>query len=279
MRVGVIARMDVEAALSLARQAVELLKQRGVDCLIEEGVAAKLGLKGVRVEDMEVDAVLSIGGDGTILRSLKRLRHPAPILGIKLGKVCFLGEAEPEEVEEVVEKLAAAKFFVEEVMKLRAELQGGVEVDAVNEVAVVTNRPAKTMELKVAVGEVEVFSGLADGVIVATPTGSTGYAMSAHGPVVDPSLEAHLIVLLSPLNLSYRPLVASASREVEVRVEGPEAAVVVDGEAVGKVGEGGWVRVRRSPFKAKFIRLSQDRANFFRRLKGLFEARTMVRKA
>ena len=103
LKVGVVARTDVEDALNLARTAVELLRQRGAQCVVERDVAAKLGLEGVSVEDMEVDAVLAIGGDGTILRLLKRLKRPVPILGVKLGKICFLGEVEPRDLEEAVE--------------------------------------------------------------------------------------------------------------------------------------------------------------------------------
>jgi len=276
LKVGVVARTDLDEALDLARRAIELLSRRGAPYFIEADVASKLSVEGVRLEDMDVDVLLAIGGDGTILRTLKKLRCEASILGVKLGKICFLGEVEPEELEEAVDRLVKARFYVEEAMKLRVGLRGGVEVDAVNEVAVVTGQPAKVVRLRVSVGGINVYSGLADGVIVATPTGSTGYAMSAHGPIVDPSLEAFLLVLLNPLNLSYRPLVASAAEIVEVEVgkPGPGAVVVVDGEVTEKMESGGRVRVWRSPLKARFIRFHEGRAGFYRRLGRLFEART-----
>lgn len=277
MKVGIVARTDVDEAITLARHAFELLRQQGVECIVDKEAAVKLGLKGVDVNEVKVDAIVAIGGDGTILRLVKKLRQQAPILGIRLGKVCFLGEVDPESLEEAIKKLVERKYYVEEAMRLRVTTESGMEVDVVNEVAVVTSQPAKVMWIKVLVEGAEVYEGLADGVIVATPTGSTGYAMSALGPIVDPALEAYLIVLLNPLNLNHRPLIASAEKTAKVIVGKPGATLVADGEAVERLSSQSWIKVRRAPSTALFIRLGHQRAGFYDRLRKLFEARARVR--
>ncbi|MCX8204303.1 MAG: NAD(+)/NADH kinase [Candidatus Nezhaarchaeota archaeon] len=277
MKLGIVSRTDLKEALELVRRASRLLNERGVRYIIEHGTASKLGLEGAAIEDLDTNAIIAIGGDGTILRLLKRLKKPIPILGVKLGKICFLGEVWPEELDGAIERLLESKFFTEEVMKIMAETRGGgIEVDAVNEVAIISSQPAKVVELKASVRGVEIYAGLADGVIVATPIGSTGYALSAHGPIVDPALEAMLLVLLNPLNLGYRPLVISAEAVVEIKIGRPGGMVVIDGDLVCKLEEGDWVKVRKSPRKAVFIRLSRREVGFYERLKKLFEIRTRM---
>jgi len=279
LKVGVVARVDVDEAIKLAKTAFELLKQRGIDFVVEREVAAKLGLEGVDVKEMEADAIIAIGGDGTILRLIKRLKRQTPILGVRLGKICFLGEVVPEGLEEAIERLAEHRYYVEEAMRLRASTESGQEVDVVNEVAVVTSQPAKVVLVKVSIDDVEVYEGFSDGVIVATPTGSTGYAMSALGPVIDPSLEAYLIVLLNPLNLNYRPLIAPAEGVVKVTIGRPGATLVADGEVVERLNSQSWVKVEKAPSKALFIRLGHKRTGFYDRLKMLLEARATVKWA
>lgn len=278
MKLGIVSRTDVKEALEVVKQASKLLSERRVDHVIEHNTASKLGLEGVFVEDFDVDAILVIGGDGTILRLLRKLKKPIPVLGVKLGKICFLGEVEPRGLNEAIDRVVKHEFYVEEAIKLVAEMKGGVEVDATNEVTVVSSQPAKVVELKVSVRGVKVYNGLSDGIIVATPIGSTGYALSAHGPIVDPTLEAMLLVPLNPLNLSYRPLVTSAEAVVEIKAGKPGGVVVVDGDFVGVLEEGDQVKIRKSPRKAAFIRFSSRGVGFYERLRWLFETRAKAER-
>ncbi|RLF12054.1 MAG: NAD(+) kinase [Thermoprotei archaeon] len=279
--IGLTSRTDLAYALELTKQSYSYLTSKGALCQVEAETASKLCLPGVQLEELSVDALIAIGGDGTILRTLKRLANPeTPILGVKVGKICFLGEVEPEELQLALDKLLRGDYAVEEVMKLRASIAEGKSSDAVNEVVFVTSQPAKVIQFEVIVGGEEVFRGLADGAIIATPTGSTGYALSAHGPVIDPELEAMLVVLLNPLNLSSRPLVVPASETLKFKVlaPSPEALVVVDGEVVGKINVGGEVEVKKSPVKARFIRFHARKPAFYERLRKLVEWRASAKK-
>ncbi|MEM4700320.1 MAG: NAD(+)/NADH kinase [Candidatus Nezhaarchaeales archaeon] len=277
MKLGLMSRTDSKEALEIVKQAIRLLSRRGIQYVIERNTAIELGLEGVAIENTDVNAILAIGGDGTILRLIRRLKKPVPILGVKFGKICFLGEIEPKDLDEAIERLIESKFSVEEVMKLTAKVKDGIEADAVNEVVVVGSQPAKVVELRTLVEGVEVYSGLADGIIVATPIGSTGYALSAHGPVINPAIEAMLLVPLNPLSLSCRPLVVPAEVVIEIKVGRPGGVVVVDGDLVGNLKEGDWIKVYRSPRKAAFIRFGDKRIGFYERLKGLFEVRARIR--
>lgn len=279
LKLGVTSRTDSKDALKIAEQIIRLLSRRGIQYAVESDTATKLGLEGTVIENLDVDAILAIGGNGTILRLLKRLKKPIPILGIKFGRVCFLGEVGPEDLGEAIGRLIESRFFIEEVMKLTAEIKGSIEVDAVNEVAIVSSQPAKVMELEVSIEGAKVYAGLADGIIVATPIGSTGYALSAHGPVINPVVEAMLLVPLNPLNLSYRPLVTPAEVIIEIKVGRPGGIVVVDGDLVSDLKEGDWIKVRKSPHRAAFVRFGDKRTGFYERLRRLFEVRTRIERA
>lgn len=273
-RVGLVSRTDLEAAVSLARDIHRELSARGVECLVEDGLASRIGVEGSPLDRLDVDLAVVIGGDGTILRAARRLPSPdIPILGVRMGKTCFLGEVDPEQAFEAIGHVLSGRFEVERALRLRASVRG-LEVDVVNEALLTTSQPAKVVRLKVEVDGVEVFSGLADGVMASTPTGSTGYALSAHGPIVDPEVEAYLLVYLNPLDLRARPMVVAASRptRIEVVEPGPKAILVADGEEVAQVEGGEVVEVRRSPSHVCFARLRGG--SFFTRLRSLMDKRS-----
>ena len=274
-RVGLVSRTDQVEALRLARGLHDALVKRGVEAILESEVAAKLKLEGVPLSRMDPDLLVVIGGDGTILRAAKTLpSSETPILGVKMGKTCFLGEVDPHEALRAIELVLAGHYELEENLKLRA-IVGDLKVDVVNEVLLMTGQPAKVVKLKVEVEGEEVFEGLTDGVIVSTPTGSTGYALSAHGPIIDPKVEAYLMVYLNPLNLGVRPLIVAAESVTTLRLEGPgpKALLIADGEVIKELGEGSVVEVRRSPVKARFVRLRSGRGVFYSRLKDLMRRR------
>ena len=135
------------------------------------------------LEALDTDVVVTIGGDGTILRVLQNLQHPIPIVGIKVGKVGFLADVNPARALSVVESLLDG-FHVSAHSRLAISVNGRPLPSATNEAVIVTARPAKILEYSVQVDDHEVDVLRADGAIVATPTGSTAYAMSAGGPAI-----------------------------------------------------------------------------------------------
>jgi NAD+ kinase len=199
------------------------------------------------------DMFLALGGDGTVLSVCRRLgERQRPVLGIKFGHKGFLAEVLPDELEETGHRLAARHFMVSPRMRVEATLlRRGRSVErlvALNDVVVHSGPLARVIFLDVRVDHELVYSYDADGVILATPTGSTAYSLAAGGPIVAPDLAALVITPICAHTLAARSMVVSASSRVEVRVQSRErtAALTADGQVAAKVLNGDVVRVRRA---------------------------------
>ncbi|MCI4358383.1 MAG: NAD(+)/NADH kinase [Thermoplasmata archaeon] len=255
--------------MTLARRAIDLIGSRAEIVLTAETRAA-LGTVGpsVPLEELDADALVVLGGDGTILYTLQRSR--IPILPINAGTVGFLAEIDgenPKAFEGAVERLLRGAYHVEDRMKLASSIGRVPLPDATNEVVVHTGQVAKMRLFEILVDRRPVGRLRADGVIVATSTGSTSYALSALGPIVDPSIEGILVAALAPFQSTQRAVLIDPLRIVGVRLvqEGKDGVVVVDGQEERPVAGGATVTVYRSPRRSSFIRLG---GSFFRRLQG-----------
>lgn len=234
---------------------------------VERAIAAleAHGIESVtRIEDANVDFVLVIGGDGTILRACEvaRERH-VPLVGVNTGHVGFLAEADPDDIEDVVGHIVAGRYSVEERMTLRIEVyhaDGTVEADwALNEAALEKRDRARMLEVAIGVDGHAVSSFGCDGLIMATPTGSTAYAYSGGGPVIWPEVEAMLMVPLAAHALFTRPLVLGPQSTLEVRVQHAGfggAEVWCDGRRCLSVPVGSHVRVQRAEESVQVARLN-----------------------
>lgn len=202
--------------------------------LVDEDLASKIGRPPSTVQEMErvkVDFIVSIGGDGTILRTIHKMADPAPILGINMGTLGFLVDVVPADAAETIKRLLSG-FVVDERSRLKLLINGVCMPQATNEIAFITASPAKMIEFEILVDGSLMEDFRADGVIIATATGSTAYAMSAGGPIVDPRVDAIVLVPMAPFKLSSRPWVMPGNSVIEVRLKLPEkeALVVVDGQ-------------------------------------------------
>ena len=251
--VGLVANPNLEEAVSTtARFSRELAA--AAEVVLSQEVAQKLGQPGVPVERMEADMVICFGGDGTMLRTLQKLPRPTPILGVNFGDVGFLPQLEPRQAEQELLRLIGG-FEVREAMRLAVELNGQKMPPALNEAVLVTSRPAKIAHFRVEVDGRLLDEYRADGVVLATPTGSTAYSMSAGGPIVDPRVDATLIVPLAPYRLSARPWVVPGSSEILVRTlrEYKHCNLVIDGQHYEEVGSHDQMRFTRSEQPALFV--------------------------
>lgn len=230
--------------------------------------AADLGLPGVTPtagpDSAEgVEMVWALGGDGTLLRAAEVARPAGvPLLGINLGKVGFLAEAEFDHLDEVVADVAARRYTVEERLTLEAtaEVAGRTVARswALNEVTVEKVAREKMLELRVDVDGRPLSRYGCDGVVCATPTGSTAYAFSAGGPVVWPEVEALLLVPISAHALFSRPLVAAPTSTVVVAVDphAPSAVLTCDGRRAFDLPPAARVTVRRGALPVRVVRLN-----------------------
>lgn len=200
------------------------------------------------------DMVIAVGGDGTMLGAVQSaIEWDVPVLGFNLGTLGFLTGAEPDDLSEVVKRLSAGDFEVDERLTVAASIRG-VEVVGVNDVVVEKIDSTRLVSLTVVIDGTEFATYRADGLIIATPTGSTAYSFSAGGPVVDPHVEAFVLTPVASHSLFDRPLVLPADSEILVTVHRDRLVRVnVDKTDLGQMGEGETVRIVKGRRPARFV--------------------------
>ncbi len=269
-RVGLFHNPHVPAALPLAREVAASLRGEGVevwetDCL-EGGAGRRMA---------ETDLLITLGGDGSILRAARTAAgHPALILGINLGRMGFLTEAEPDGWQNVLPRVLAGDYWVEERMMVEARVlppqQGAESVPtyppALNDVVVGQGALGRVVRLEVRVDGDLLTTYVADGLIVATPTGSTAYALAAGGPIMPPQQRNILLVPIAPHLSLDRAVVLAEGVRVQVVIHGhAPAALTLDGERMAQLSTGDVVEVGTSPHTARFARV-RERDYFYRTL-------------
>ena len=284
VRVFVVVNTASDDARTLARSVIAALRDAGakVGGVAHDIESLDLGDStglDVIADDLsagsaEADVVVVFGGDGTILRAAEVAAPGTPLLGVNLGHVGFLAEAEPEDVTFVVESLIDRRWKVEERTRLNVSLQrDGQQVDgtwALNEVSVEKASRERMINVLVEVDGRPLSRWGCDGVVCATPTGSTAYAFSAGGPVVWPEVAALLVVPLSAHALFARPLVVSPSSSISLDVDPGSAAVLwADGRRTIDVRPGDRLVVTADPVPVRFARLAP--APFTDRLVAKFD--------
>lgn len=233
-RVGVVCRGDV-ADLPILNELVEYLDKR-VEVVLDAATATKLKRQGAKIEEMNVDLLICVGGDGTILRTLHHVKSTTPVLGINMGTIGFLADVQPENAISTLTKLLDG-FEVARRERLSVTVKDGKIPYAMNEALVITSNPGKMLQFAIFVDGEEWERLRADGVVFATPTGSTAYAMSAGGPIVHPGVNAAIIVPIAPFNLSARPTVVDINSEITLELfVTKDAELVIDGQFYRKIG-------------------------------------------
>ncbi len=211
----------------------------------------------------DLDAILTLGGDGTLLRGARAAGpHGVPVLGCNLGKLGFLTAGPVDRLEEMIRLVYSGDCVEEQRLTLEVEAAGSVWY-AINDAVVHKSGAARLLRVRVWVDDDAVGQYSADGIIVSTATGSTAYSLSAGGPILVPSLDALVAAPICPHTLAIRPLVVGADSTIEIEIlsgmKGP--LVTIDGEGRGELAEGDRVRIRRSPHPLRLLRLPGD--NFF----------------
>jgi len=209
----------------------------------------------------EVDALLSLGGDGTLLRGARLLGdHEVPILGVNLGRLGFLTCCPADQLETSLMRFARGDYTVESRMMLRASVEVGRRERqswlALNDVVIHKGGFARVVPLRVAVDDELIATYAADGVVISTPTGSTAYSLSAGGPVVVPTLETIIVTPVSAHTLAIRPVVCAAGSRITVQAEDApeELMITVDGQVGTKFLENETLSVSRAKTAIKIVR-------------------------
>jgi NAD+ kinase len=250
-RIGFAYNPTNDAASELRERAAGWCRMHGID----HWAAPAQDFDALCRELATSDALVVLGGDGTLLRAARAvIQVDVPLLGVNLGKVGFLSKVEAGELETVLAKIAAGEFSIDERMVLEARLlRGGTESDgevhhALNDVVVARGALARVVRLDVAIGPTHVATFIADGLVVSSPTGSTGYSFSAGGPIVAPDSRNLIVTPIAAYLSTVRSVVVGPDQVVRARVvDATEAIVSVDGREDLGIAVGDAVEVRALP--------------------------------
>ncbi len=232
-----------------------------VDFLENMGVSADIVMESCDYESY--DFIVTVGGDGTILRTLQRIKDCPPIFGINTGKVGLLTHATPENFRERL-AVALERMEVEEFMRIECE-----GLIALNEIALLTAMPARLVEFSIVVDGVEIERLRSDGLLISTPIGSTAYALSTGGPIIDPRMECMLVVPVAPFKLGWKPWVVGRHRRVEVEVISRQCLAIADGHTNVQIEPGTTLTFRKSNYPARFFKLENRIAKIVNMLRSM----------
>lgn len=263
-RVGVYWNSGKAHGLGCARQLIELLERAGLEPVPERALARALGMDaGVELERMAElsDLIVVLGGDGTLLAAaVPAARCDVPLLGVNIGHMGFMTETTPDELPEAVARLRDGRFEIERRMMISAECDAWPAQIALNDI--VLYRPTSELhivETRVSVGQACLGRIMSDGLIVATPTGSTAYSLSAGGPVVDPLLDCILVTPICPHSPLSRPAVLPDWERVRIDTpaDGRELLLSADSRPPVRVAPGAGVVISKSGLRAGFVRFNR----------------------
>ncbi len=266
IRLGVAGHLGYDGLPEVLGTLRRLAPALDVELFYEDSLRAIAGAEFKPIVPGEIDAIATLGGDGTLLRASRIIEtHPVPILGINLGRLGFLTCCPANKLEEALNRFARGDYVVEPRMRLDARVRDAEGNDraawlALNDVVLHKGGFARIITIQVQANGETVAHYSADGIVVATPTGSTAYNLSAGGPVVFPTLETILVTPVSAHTLALRPLVLPPTTEVTVRVEdGPEEVLVtVDGQIGATFSGGETLVLRRSSRPLPVVRFPES---------------------
>lgn len=252
MKVAFTIRRNCERCARVVKRIVDILPEDW-NLSYDKECAKFLDTKGTDLEAIKADIIIAVGGDGTALRAQQMAK--GPVLGINMGGLGFLTEVEIGDVEKSMYKLIKGQYNVDRNMKLRVTINGQETYDCTNEAVIHTSKIAKIRKFKIYIGESFLDSASADGIIVATPVGSTSYNYSAGGPIIHPSLNAMVITYLAPFRSRVRPMVIPGDQPLKIRFAGvdQDSVVILDGQKEYPVSEKDEIEISVSPEKAEFI--------------------------
>ena len=266
---GIYANLNKDVGLKNTRRLITaILKKHGCSVIVDEALATDFP-ELISMEKAPLceksDVLITLGGDGTILKVAPLCAlSGTPILGINLGTLGFLTEAEPKAYDTLIDKLVNGAYDVEKRAMLKSTTGRGTYY-SLNEIMVGHARSLKMVPTDVYIDGNFYYCYYADGVMVATPTGSTGYSLSAGGPVLSPALEGFVINGVCPHSLQNKPVVIGSNQVVTLQTSTTHRALLTsDGDYVEELAPGASVIVQKAEYEVSFIRLSSS--NFYERL-------------
>ena len=263
--IGIVFNEEKPQAVEIAQELFFWLSRKDIEVYYtpEDAALLKRPERGLEEQQLAqaVDLMISLGGDGTLLNTARIAgASEKPILGVNLGKFGFLVPVEPNDIYESLEKVLAGQCLYDKRMLLKSTLYRNGEAINVayglNDVVIAKAGFSRMIRLATYVADEYVNNFPADGIIISSPTGSTGYSLSAGGPIVSPKLDVIIITPICPHTLYTRPMIVSPEEEVRIILEegACEAVLTIDGQVGFSMERGDQVVVEKSPFRATLVR-------------------------
>lgn len=239
--IGIVCKRNEDRLVSTVQRLLDYLSQKGCEVVIDDIGGQLLAMQGVPLENFanHVDLAIVVGGDGTLLHAGRFLANSGiPVLGVNLGRLGFLVDVSPSDIETILEQVLAGDYYREKRTLLKAAVYSGDrllgENDALNDVVIHVRNEVRMIEFTTHINDTFVNTQRADGMVVATPTGSTAYSLSGGGPILHPGLDAVVLVPICPHTLSHRPIAISADNTIKISLcdqRNSEARVSFDGQS------------------------------------------------
>ncbi len=271
MLYGLTGNTDKDAIWKPAADLVSWLQSKQLPCLLDASVAKGLahrgllagaGLPSCKADELasRSDVILSFGGDGTLLRTARIVGTAGtPILGVNIGRLGFLADVETVDIRRAIDNLESGAYAVDERLALAVLVEGEGTSWALNDVVVARAGPAGLVALDVTVGGAHLNRYWSDGLIVATPTGSTGYSLAVGGPIMIPGSSVLLLSPIAPHSLTIRPVVVPSNSEIEICVSGGHVPYIIatDGLSMRPRSDSVPIRIRKAAHTIRLVKFAE----------------------
>ena len=227
--------------------------------LLLNGLNSKTNFNRIKKLTKEYDYVVSIGGDGTILRSADEIgKLSIPIIGLNKGRLGFLANSPVEVFDSLIDKIQASKFKISERSIIQVEFEGNIK-SALNEISVSRKNTTSLITIDTKLDNQYLNTYWADGLIISTPTGSTGYSLSCGGPIIMPDSKNFVLTPIAPHNLNARPLVISDEKKIEISINGRENEYFVSADSkIFSVSIDSKLNISKAPYVLKMVEFEED---------------------
>jgi NAD+ kinase len=272
MRAGIVSRTDKNGSLVLCQEIIDYLEKHGVEVQVETDTALALELENhnTNIQDLEGDFIITVGGDGTILKTAMEMRYPDTLLfGVNMGRRGFLAEIQPSEYKDAIDRVIQGDYTVEEILKVHS---WGIDMDdafpdAMNELLIASSLPSKMLLTRLSVDGEHITDIQSDGIIFSTPAGSTAYNMSAGGAIVSPDVSGFSLTAICPYSY-FNSIVVPPGSTVTIELLKPrsDAVSIIDGRHYIPLKPQSVVKATVSENKARFIRFKSFYSRINRRI-------------
>ncbi|MEM0138948.1 MAG: NAD(+)/NADH kinase, partial [Thermoplasmatales archaeon] len=258
LKIGFVSKPECARCIEVIKTVAQFLESNGHEYVIEEGTAREMKTEGEPISKMKADVIVTVGGDGTALWAIQKTK--LPVLPVNVGSLAFLSEVDPSNMFSYFARLLNGNFKIEERARIKTTVNSRRLPDSLNEAVMKTMFLSKIRWFGVYIDNDFIQNIRADGIIIATPTGSTSYSLSVGGPILDPNVRAFIISYMAPFSLSARSMVVPSDSTIRVVTldKGKSIMLSLDGQEGVEVGFHDEISFTESEFPAKFIRFNLD---------------------